>query len=543
MGKLQRSWAHWLGLGIVLLVMSAVLLREIGNNSLGYPDADRLLMDGVFILDFLKDMPLTRLYDYTINYYAQYPALSIGYRPPFYPFIEAIFNGIFGINMWSSRLAIVAFMFVGVTAWFKLIARVFDSPTAFWASLMLVTTPFVAKWGWYTMGELPLLSMAMLTGYVFYRYTETDKPVYMYSAAFLFSTTVWTKQTAIVLGIWFLFYVLSQKKLVTYLKRKEVWISIAMIAILLAPLVAITLWLGDKNLAQSVGSAETAKSISRLSWGNLKIHLIKLYQYHLTLPVLVLSIAGIAWAGIKRDRRAVYFGMLILAVYVFFSYLVGKNERYPIFWIPAFTLFAALPLAYLKGQKTVAAAVMVVLAGATVFNISETYKKPPNQASGYDVAASYVLEHSKTPTVFVDAYNNGYFTYFMRQLDPARSMYVLRADKLLSSSAIGSKTWLKVHADTRNDIRKILDQYGIVYIVVESRDESGVKIHQLFREYLKTGPFKLRKEIPVISENRTPLKDQTLLIYEYTEPKPITADHLELNLPVVGQTIKVPMRK
>jgi glycosyltransferase involved in cell wall biosynthesis len=81
--------ALFFSLLLVLLVTTFLLLRDIGNTNIVYPDADRILMDGVFIHDFLKDLPLTHLYQYTIEYYAQYPALSIGYRPPFFPFIEA----------------------------------------------------------------------------------------------------------------------------------------------------------------------------------------------------------------------------------------------------------------------------------------------------------------------------------------------------------------------------------------------------------------------------------------------------------------------
>jgi predicted membrane-bound mannosyltransferase len=47
------------------------------------------------------------------------------------------------------------------------------------------------------MAELPVLSMAMLTAYVFYRFTETERPGYLYATAILFSFTVWTKQTAV----------------------------------------------------------------------------------------------------------------------------------------------------------------------------------------------------------------------------------------------------------------------------------------------------------------------------------------------------------
>jgi len=206
-------WKERLSLFFVLVVMSILLLRGIGNPNHIYPDADRQLMDGVFILDFMREMPVSEIYEFTVDYYAQYPALSIGYRPPFFPFVEALFNAAFGINIWSSRLALLAFTIVGVTAWFKLVQRIFGTNIAFWASLLLVTTPFLAQWGWYTMGELPVLSMALLTAYVFYRYTENQRPGYLYAAAILFSLTVWTKQTGVFLALWFLLYLGVKRQL------------------------------------------------------------------------------------------------------------------------------------------------------------------------------------------------------------------------------------------------------------------------------------------------------------------------------------------
>lgn len=527
---------------LTLAAMTVILLREIGNPSLGYPDADRILMDGVFILDFLKDFPIDRVYGYTVEYFGQYPALSIGYRPPFFPFIEALFNGVFGINMWSSRLALLAFMLVGVTSWFLLIRRLYDNSTAFAATLLLITTPFIAKWGWYTMAELPVLSMAMVTGYVFYRYTESDRPVYLYWAALLFGLTCWTKQTAVFLCLWFLLYTIFSGNLSTYLKRREVWIAVVIALVILIPLGVVTIWLGEQNIAQSVGTGEAADPLARLSWDNLKLRFITIYKYHLTLPVLVLSIAGLAWGTFNRDRRLLYFICLVLATYLFFTYLMGKNERYPIFWIPAFTLFAALPVYYLGGirpARMLALVTLVVIAG---YQVQKIYARPVNYATGFDEAASYVLENSESPTVFYDGYNNGYYTYFMRALDPESSMYVLRGDKLLTSSAISSKSRLEVHASSRDDIQFILRNYGVQYVVVESRDESGHDIHRELRRYLQEGPFELEKSIEVES-TRVPLKRQQILIYRYLDMQPITADYLELRLPVVGQVIKVPMRK
>ncbi|WP_020160941.1 MULTISPECIES: ArnT family glycosyltransferase [Methylobacter] len=526
----------------VLGVMTVLSLRQIENSSLGYPDADRILMDGVFLLDFMRDFPITHIYDYTINYFGQYPALSIGYRPPFFPFVEAIFNGIFGINMWSSRLALLAFYLVGIVAWFKLISRIFDWQTAFAATLVLVTTPFIAKWGWYTMAELPVLSMGLLAGYLFYRYTETDNPSYLYSTAVVFSLACWTKQTAVFLVLWFAIFSLMQGNLLNYVKRKEFWISTAIVLITLMPLAAITLWLGKQNLAQSLGENEGHYHLARLSWDNLTLHFVKLKQYHLTLPLLIMSIAGAIAALIQKDRKILYPLALLLGTYLFFTYLVGKNERYPIFWIPVFCLFAVLPLYYLKHKVAGYMLMSAAILGLVVFQTYKIYNQPPNYATGYDEAAQFVLDNQQLPTVFVDAYNNGYFTYFMRALDEEKSTYVLRADKLLTSSSIFPDNWLDVHAHSVSDINKLLDEYGIDLIVIENRDVSGIEIHKKFREYLKKGPFKLLKTIDVES-SRPVLQNQQLLIYRYLNRKPATENYLQLRLPVVGQTIKVPIKK
>jgi len=546
MFKIDRK--YW-ALLTVLTVMIVLMSRQIGNPHISFPDADRLMMDGVFILDFLRDLPLTRIYDYTVNYYAQYPGLSIGYRPPFFPFVEALFNGVFGVNTWSSRLAVLAFALVGASAWFALVRRIFDTTTAFWATLLFATTPFVVRWGWYTMSEIPVLAMVILCGYVFYRYTETHRPGWLYATALVYGMAAWTKQTAVFIAIWFLLYLLLKGRLAAQLKRRETWIASAIVVLIIAPLAAITLWLGRMNLAQSVGNMGVLEETSRASWSNLAIHLDTLYRYHLRLPVLLLSIGGMLWAALRRDTRVLYFALLIISTYGFFTYLAGKNPRYPIFWIPGFCFFAVLPVHYLSQhlgrveQPRYRIALSIFLLSVVGYQIYLNYNRyAPQYATGYDQAARFVLEHSQSPTVFFDGYNNGYFTYFMRALDPERSMYVLRGDKLLTSTSIGGYRWLEIHAESQADIQAILDNYGIEYVVVESEDLLKMDIHLLLRDYLKSGPFRLAARLP-IETNREVLAISRLEIYQYLDYRPATAEYLELRLPVVGQTIRVPFRQ
>jgi hypothetical protein len=144
--------------------------------------------------------------------------------------------------------------------------------------------------------------------------------------------------------------------------------------------------------------------------------------------------------------------------------------------------------------------------------------------------------------VFFDGGNNGNFTYSIRALDRDRSIFVLRGDKLLTSSALGKDQRLEVHAHSRQDIADILDKYGVTDIVVEGTEVSEVEIHHEFRRFLDSGPFLLVKTIP-IDTNLAGLRGNTLKIYRYLDAKPATADRLELRLPLVGVTISVPLRR
>ncbi len=532
-----------ISLFIILSVLSVLVTRELGNPHLGYPDADRILMDGVFIHDFLRDLPLTGIYDYTINYYAQYPALSIGYRPPFFPFVEAIFNLAFGLNVWSSRLAILAFALVGFSSWFFLVRRIFNTTTALASSLLLMSLPFVARWGWYTMGELPLLSMTMLTCYLFYRYVETDNTRFLFACAVSFVLSVWTKQTAFYLAFFFILYLVYDKSLLDRLRRRKTWGAVFLIFVALVPLAFITLWLGDQNLEQSIGLASpSGYSPWEQRWKSIPEHFSNIYHHQTTLPFLILSISGMLLSIIKRDRKTVFFWLFIISTFLFFSYIVHKNERYSIFWLPAFSLFAAYPFYLLRNNNLARYFSGLVILGIFSYQVVTIYKNEPGYATGYREAAQFILDNSRSPTVFIDAYNNGYFTYFMRALDDERSMYVLRADKLLASSSISAKHRIEIHAQNKRDILKIIDDYGIEFIVIEREDISGVAIYKELRSLLNDGPFSVVKRIPVIS-SRPVLQGQELLVYRYLDRKPISGNTLTLHLPVVGQTINVPLRQ
>lgn len=541
-GRLFSS--RWSAIGLLVLLAAILMLRGLGDNSIGYPDADRILMDGVFLADTLRDMPLGDPWGYAQAYFVQYPGLSIGYRPPFFPAVEGIFNIVFGINMWSSRLALFAFIVVGIVYWFRLAENLAGRRVAFWSSALWISTPFLAQWAWYTMAELAVLSMSIAALYYLHRWVETEKLSDAVLMALFIGIAGWTKQTAAFLALVVFFYLLLKGRLFWAIKRPGHWGAFALLAAMTVPLALMTLAFGDMNVHQSVGPMSDGRA-PRWSIDNWMIHVRSLIDQHLTLPVLLLGVVGLV-AGVAARLRATLFPLLaILSVYVFFSLLVGKNSRYPIFWIPFWCFLAALPLMLPAMKRQLALGYQLLLGLVVLMQGYQLYERPLLYASGYDEAAQIALAEATSPGIFIDAHNNGYFTYFVRQADTDRSHYVFRGDKLLSSSSIATHIWQEVHVTSEEEIVDLFNQLAVSIIVVESLNYTQLPIHDTLRQMLKGPAFELVRAIDIDSnkvltlvEGSPRLGDQQLLVYRYKNARQKMSGDISLRLPVVGTTIK-----
>jgi hypothetical protein len=389
--------------------------------------------------------------------------------------------------------------------------------------------------------------MALVTAYFFQRYMSDGRTLDLALTAIALVLALYTKQTALVLALWMLIYSIGALRLLEQLKQRRVWITVIIAAVAVLPLVAVTFWLSDQHMVQSVGVGKAASIEAKLQTDRLLALPKQLYSLHLTPPVLALALIGALWALMRRDGRVWFWLSFIAAVYLLFTYIANHNSRYPIFWIPAFCALAALPIGFTRPGTRLRQALIVLAVLIGVYQAWQLYAKVPKFATGYDEAAAYVLAHSTSPTVFFDGYNNGYFTYFMRAQDPQRSMWVLRGDKLLTSTSIAGSNMLEVHVEDAAGIDALLDRFGPQFIVVESRNTVGPPVHTLLREHLAdSSDYKLAKTIPVDTgepSTRQPLEDLELLIYEYVNRREPTGGVLELRLPVVGQTLQIPLRE
>ena len=500
-------------------------------------------MDGVFFYDFFRLLPWENPLDFAIAYYAQYPALSLGYKPPLVPIVEALFNGLFGIHVWSGRLAIILLGAVGCAFLFALLRRMYSTPVALIGTGLYVTTPYMAQWSWYTMTEIPAISLVLVAAYFFYLYLETERPWRLLACAFFIACAAYAKQPAGYIALWFLLFALTTWGPRKLFRRRETWIAAALLIVLVAPLIAVTLYLGGLNITQSVGIERSDGAPYPPFYGieSLLGHIRSLVDHHLAWPVLALSAVGLIVSVARRDKRVWFLASLIILTYLLFTYVPGKNPRYTMFWIPAFIAMAAAPFHYLTSTWLKSAAVALYAAVAAHGLYTIYLDTEPRTVTGFQTAARVAMANSESPTIMVDAYNNGYFTYFVRQQDPGRRYWVLRGDKILSSAAM-VKGSLEIHVETEDDIKALLESYGVSTIVVEANELIGIPVHVMFREYLKGPDFELIEEIPTDSSiDKRYQNGQSLLVYRYLDWKPLTADTITLEMPIIGRTFVVPL--
>lgn len=126
-------------------------------------------------------------------------------------------------------------------------------PSVLAAMAFLATAPLVLRPSWYTVGEVAMLSMALITVFFYYGYLASGKTFYLVSTAVAAVLAAWTMQTAFFLLICMFLHQLTTGGLLVQLRQRRVWLTIALVVVGLIPLLLITLWLGDQNLAQSIG--------------------------------------------------------------------------------------------------------------------------------------------------------------------------------------------------------------------------------------------------------------------------------------------------
>jgi hypothetical protein len=501
-------------------------------------DMPRYMMDGVFLRDFAAashGWSVAGIERYATEYYARYPALSIGHHPPLLPMVLAGSFAVFGVSVWAARLVTLALMLLSIALLYVITRRLYDAVVAGWACLLFATLPYLGAFGQSVLSEPLAITLVLAAMFYLVRFRESGRArhYFLFVAAAILSLTA--RQLAIFL---FPAYALLLVLDGTWRHTKQPTIFVST-AVGLAACLAV----GIATLVLSPFNVEAIRGV--LTWGGgplASLHALRIIaRDQIGIPLLILLAVGVLTSLAARDRRLTVAGLWILSVLAGVVFVTGIIEpaRYSILAVPAYCMTAGT-IAARRHPRWVATAGSALLAACVVWQGAVVARVRPVGAGGYEAAARFVLDHEPGPTVlFSGSVDTGYFVFFVRKHDAAGRLVVLRSDKILTTSEMGQLS-VEDRISAPSQIYPLLEQYGTRYVVVEDRPTSSVVLNWLLAE-LHTPRFAERGRFPTDSADRR-LAGVDVVVYEYLDASPASPEAtLDLKLPVVGREIRVPL--
>jgi hypothetical protein len=507
-------------------------------------DAPRYLMNGVYFMDVLRDRPFAspnEFVEYTRYYYARYPALSLGHHPVLLSAATVPVFAVAGISLSAGRVVVIAFFLAAVAFTWALLRRTHGEWPAAAGALLVATNPYLLGLGQSVLAEIPGTTLLLASSFFIHRFCETQRRWDLAGAVLACSLALYTRHLAAFALPGFAVYAVARLGWRRLLARDIIIAAIAF-AILVAPLVPLTLTLAQANVGYVRGQVTGRHTADATEWLSSRTTAVRYAFAHQFSGLVLVAIGLGALSGaVRRDRGSLLFVLWFASVLLCVLLLTGTLEpvRYSMYWIPPLLAIAASLAAtpIRRGAGTVLTTILAIAVAHQAWLGAHT---PATTTSGYEAVAKFVVQQSRAATVLFSAeIDSGLFVFFVRKHDPNRNQVILRADKVLTTSFMRHSS-IEERIASPSEIYDVLHRYGTRYIVVEDRPTT-VRVLKWVQDVVQTPDFREIYRVPLIS-NDPRLPGASLAVYEYqhaTPPDPNAV--LDIRLPIVGQRLAVPL--
>ncbi len=523
----------------VLLLGSIALVCVMACHNIGkgefdyYIDEAQHAVTGLFVADFLHDLPLRHPVQYAYLYYAQYPAVAILHWPPLFYLFEGLSFLLLGPSVVSARLTVIFFSVVLLYQWFLLVEELQDSYTAAISTAVLGLLPMVLLFEKTVMLEIPSLALCVGAIRHWIRYLDQGRRSSLYYFGLWLSAALMCKQTSVYLLVFCALTLLVTRKWKRIFSRDALAVA-ALVAVLAGPFLVLMLFMQGKAVANDLGSHRMS------GWEQI-------FYYAETLPssfsvmLLVLAALGLllAWRWNRRGQTSLMV-CWILAGYLTFSWFGQKEARFAIYWFPPLVYLAVgLLTQFFRGSslrmtmRGVAAALVVLLA-------VPAWSQQRPYISGYKDVASHLVNQYHAGIVLFDGPVPGNFVFFMRALDPARHFLVLRKVLYADDIRPGKNSEQLLHS--REDLTDAFRRDGIRFIVVSENLAIRFDSQRILRDQLHGDQFQLLERFP-ISSNEASWKGEQLQVYENKQWTPPSEKVLRIRMLTLPHDIVVPFEQ
>jgi Dolichyl-phosphate-mannose-protein mannosyltransferase len=522
----------------VVTLLAAVLVFALTaprHGEFWWFDASRHALNGIFIADLVRDMPLGQLQSWAINYYLQYPALTILLYPPLFAACEAIAYLLFGVSH-ATALGTVAFFYALLALGSYALARRMLPPlSATAAALMVCAVPAVAFWGRQVMTEIPAYAFLVWSAFFFDRAMVDRRPVDLYAATGVLLLALYTKLTVLFILPVYAVLLLAHRG-APALRDRHVLGAAGVATLGIIPLAFLTWKFGQANIASVADISDAPGRDSLASWF---VYLKALPAQAGWLPLILAAAYIIALATRDRvlPRRALHMLALWFGLgYLFFSSILLKEQRHTIFLLlPIAFAAAAAPSQWLKSARISGG---VALAAALVVFTTTLVFKPAAYIRGHEAAARWIIENTAPARVMYSGYRDGHFIFNVRVLDTARRYTVVRSSKLFALYAVRPSLGVKqTDLDAEGMLRR-LQELGIAYVVAERNFMIDVKAMRTFQDLLESHHFEELARIPVSTNYPSAVGDTDVHIYRMRDQVSENPAPLVIDLPIINRRLE-----
>ncbi len=535
---MRKPFASEAGFLLLLLLAVGILLQTSPTaGDFWWSDAPRHALDGAFYRDLLHDLPLTRVKQYAMDYYLQYPALTILFYPPLFPVVEAVFFDIFGVSHHTAQMTIAAFYLAAAWGIYLFFRRWMGAAPAFAVALLFIGLPEVAFWGRQVMLEIPAFAFLIWSAYVLFAWLDRPRPWRLYLLAALMIGGVYTKQTVIfILPVYA--WLLYSKQDAALLRNRHAWAAAAFLCIGVLPLGVVTLKYGHVNVNSVAGGQWTQYPVTH--WRSWLFYLEQMpaqVGWAVLVPAF-LYLLFVVFRKELRDTRQIFLLLWLGWGYFFFSSIALKEPRHTVVLLLPIAFFAIAGIMRLipgRAGAAAAAAFACVTFGLTAFG------RPVPHVDGYREAVDLIASRAPRNTVVVfSGARDGSFIFNVRARGDRPDLTVLRADKMLLRVTQRRELGVEQKPIAEEEIGEMLNRYGARYIVSQPNFWDDLQAMQRFQRVLHTDQFRRIATIPVMASN-TGHDDHQLEIFENLGA--VTSGEqarrwMQVELPIVGIVVE-----
>jgi len=499
-----------------LLVWLYFRLPRMGD--IWWADAPRHALNGAFVLDFIRQMPLHHPVAFAYDYYRQWPALSILFYPPLFYVSLALGYALCGVSESSALLVEFVWFFLLVWGSFRL-SRYWLGPAGSLAvSLLLIAGPQLFFWGQQIMLDVPAYALMVWAAYSAIAYMKTGCRWALILGVVMAVLAVWTRyDTAIFLAVIAIALLLARGPRV--LRERAAIEAAAVGALFLVPVLALFFKFGSYDLHQAVASVQGVRS-----------PLASLFYYATIMPEIVswpalilaaaYAVLAAMWPRCRLDRdTSIFLIAWIVGTYLFYSAIALKEPRhiltigYPI--VLAAVLAIDRAFGFWRWRGIISLVVAFAALATTIWSIPVPY------VTGMRHAAQTVAELAPSETnVAVWCRYDGTFVFAMRANVAAQDLGVVRLDKVLFRDvAVAFERGFTQRKLYAGQIYQELKELHVQYVVFQSGYMDDVEVVRQLEAALSTPSFVEVATIPM-SANYGFSYVTTLHVYRLKEEVP-----------------------